>query len=87
MDDKYNIYEALELLKEKYILFANINGIKCYFINKAKLIWIIHGNARYKLNERDFLTLYKDINFYIDAHVNDVEIDIEKDKEYYSWKQ
>lgn len=85
--DEYNITEAFELLKEHVILFAKINGIKNYFIYKGKLIYVISGNVRYKLNKEDFMLIHKDTIFYIDDSQNSCEIDPEKDKEYYSWRQ
>ncbi len=85
--DEYNVEEALELLKEHNILFAKIQGIKSYFIYKGKLIFVISGNARYKLNKDNFMLIHKDTTFYVDDSHNDCEINPEKDKEYYSWRQ
>lgn len=88
MDEKaYKIEEMLPLLKNHILFFCIGDKRKKYFHYMKKAILVQDGNSRYKLSEEDFISLYKDANFYIYDNSNQVEIDVEKDKEYYSWRQ
>ncbi len=87
MENKLNINDALSFLKKYYVLFSDINNEKIYFLYRDNHILIRTPKASFKLNENDFLLLYKNTKFSFN-NVNEIsEIDVEKDKEYYSWKQ
>ena len=83
---EYSLEEMLPLIKNHIIFFSISEGRKKYFHYYKKLILVIDGNSRYKLKIDDFKTLFKDSKFYV-YEDDTVEIDIEKDKEYYSWRQ
>ena len=83
----YTIDEILPLLKNKIILFTIIDGKKKYIHYYKKLILVQDINSRYKLPFEEFKNLYFDAKFYIYEDNSNIEIDIEKDKEYYSWRQ
>lgn len=89
MEEKqtYLINEALDLLKQGIVLSSTIDNIKCYFIKNGNNVLIIQGNSRYKLKKEDFILIHKKSIFVIEDNSLDIEIDTEKDKEYYSWKQ
>jgi len=76
------IKEALQLLKDKIVL-KDIQSNR--FIYKNKRIYIYSSNSSYNLNEEDFLVLFKDGKFIIEDFEEET-IDLEKDKEYYSFK-
>ena len=82
MNEIYTINEAINILKEKIILKDNLNN---KFVYKKKRIYVYSSNSSYNLNIDDFLELFKDSKFIIEDN-DDSEIDIEKDKEYYSFK-
>ena len=83
---EYSLEEMLPLLKNHIIFFSISEGRKKYFHYYNKLILVLDGKSRYKLKIDDFKTLFKDSKFYV-YEDDTVEIDIEKDKEYYSWRQ
>ena len=87
MENKiYNIDEMLPLLKEHIIFFSINDQKKKYFHYMKNNILVIDVNSRYKINEEDFKELFKNSKFMVFDPSN-IEIDIEKDKEYYSWRQ
>lgn len=85
MSDKIFINEALILLKKKMPLIASIQNKKTYFFYKNDLFYIRNSSYSTKLNEEDFIHLYKDTVFFIEEDSN-CEIDVEKDNVYYSYK-
>lgn len=78
----YNVNEALVLLKEGVIL-KDINRAK--FVYRKDRVQIYCLNSSYNLTTKDFLTLYKDNEFIVDANDED-GIDSKKDEEYYNFK-
>ena len=88
MNEKiFTIEEMLPLLKEHILFFSFNEGRKKYFHYMKKNILVQDGNSRYKINEKDFKELFKDAKFLIFDPKDNIEIDLEKDKEYYSWRQ
>ena len=82
MNEILDINEALPLLKEGIILKDKL-GAK--FIYKKSRIYVYSTNSSYNLSCSDFIELYKDNEFVIEDFC-DSGIDLEKDKEYYSFK-
>lgn len=82
MQEIIEIKEALQLLKDKIVL-KDIQSNR--FIYKKKRIYVYSTNSSYNLNEEDFLALFKDSKFIIEDFEEEI-IDLEKDKEYYSFK-
>ena len=82
MQEIIEIKEALQLLKDKIVL-KDIQSNR--FIYKKKRIYVYSTNSSYNLNEEDFLSLFKDSKFIIEDFEEEI-IDLEKDKEYYSFK-
>lgn len=88
MEEKaYKIDEMLPLLKNHILFFSIGDKRKKYFHYMNKKVLVQDVNSRYKISEEDFIKLYKDATFYVYDPSNQIEIDIEKDKEYYSWRQ
>jgi len=82
MENVLDINEALNLLKEGIVLKDNLSTI---FIYKRKRIYVYSSNSSYNLSLKDFSELFKDSKFIIEDF-EDGGIDLEKDKEYYSFK-
>jgi len=82
MIEVIGIKEAINLLKEKVVLKDNSNN---KFIYKKKKIYVYSSNSSYSLSSEDFFELFKDSKFIIEDF-EDNGIDLEKDKEYYSFK-
>lgn len=82
MENIFEINEALSLLKEGIILKDKVST---RFICKKKRIYIYSSNSSYNLSFEDFYELFKDNKFVVEDF-DDSSIDIEKDKEYYSFK-
>lgn len=82
MNEVYEINEALNLLKEGIILKDNLSS---RFICKKKRIYVYSSNTSYNLSFKDFSELFKDSKFVLEDF-DDSSIDLEKDKEYYSFK-
>ena len=82
MENIFEINDALSLLKEGVILKDKVNN---RFICKKKRIYIYSSNSSYNLSFDDFYELFKDSKFVVEDF-DDSTIDIEKDKEYYSFK-
>jgi len=82
MNEIIEINEAINLLKEGIILKDTLSN---KFIYKRKRIYVYSSNSSYNLNIKDFNELFKDSRFIIEDF-DDNFIDIEKDKEYYSFK-
>ena len=80
-----NIIEALDLLKQKEILFIKTKGGKTFFVVKKDKILCQNKGASYRLTFDEFITLYKDSKFYIFNGDEDSFIDPNKDEEYYNW--
>lgn len=82
MQEIIEIKDALPLLKEKAVL-KDFKSNR--FIYKRKRIYVYSSNSSYNLKEEDFLDLFKDSKFIIEDFEEET-IDLEKDKEYYSFK-
>ncbi len=85
MQEKIYIKEAIDLLKKKFILIASTQNQKTYFFYKKNLFYVRTNSYSTKINENDFIHLYKDTVFFIEEN-NSCEIDSEKDNVYYSYK-
>lgn len=87
-NSKIDIQKALKYLKAGYSLYSfNSKNIKEEYRLKDNIIFISSENKSLKINEYDFLSLYKDTSFYVFEDSNDEIVDIKKDEEYYSWRQ
>lgn len=78
----YVASEAIVILKNGLVV-VDLHNTRFKFIKEN--IIIKNDNARYVLNESEFLNLYKNSKFYI-LEDNDAIIDSQKDEEYYSFK-
>lgn len=78
----YNVNEAYVILKNGLVVVDNHNTR--FKLIKENII-IKNDNARYVLNNGEFLNLYKDSKFII-LEDSDAIIDSKKDEEYYSFK-
>ena len=85
MDEKVSVNIALSLLKSGYELYSIIDNIKYSFKYYSSLIHIHSQNIYLKIDEYQFLDSYKDNNFFYEENIE--EIDLLKDKEYYSWRK
>lgn len=82
MEEIITINEAINMLKEGIILKDNLSN---KFIFKKRRIYVYSPNSSYNLSVQDFSELFKDNKFIIEDF-DDSQIDLEKDKEYYSFK-
>lgn len=83
----YKITEVVELMKDNIIFYSIDNkGRKVIYVLKNKKI-IVQSNAyKLSLDKDEFLSLYKNEEFYLFEEENEAFVDEEKDKEYYSWE-
>ena len=83
----YKITEVVELMKDNIIFYSIDNrGRKVIYILKNKKI-IVQSNAyKLSLDKDEFISLYKNEEFYLFDEENEAFVDEEKDKEYYSWE-
>ena len=81
----YKITEVVELMKDNIIFYSIDNrGRKVIYVLKNKKI-IVQSNAyKLSLDKDEFISLYKNEEFYIVDEENDAFGDEEKNKEYYS---
>lgn len=82
MDNVFNVEEAINLLKEKIVLKDCFNN---RFIGKKNGIQVFSINSSYTLKYNDFIELFETDKFMVDGD-DGFYIDLEKDKEYYSFK-
>ena len=83
----YKITEVVELMKDNIIFYSIDNkGRKVIYVMRNKKI-IVQSNAyKLSLDKDEFISLYKNEEFYLFDEENEVFVDEEKDKEYYSWE-
>ena len=83
----YKITEVVELMKDNIIFYSIDNkGRKVIYVLKNKKI-IVQSNAyKLSLDKDEFISLYKNEEFYLFDEENEAVVDEEKDKEYYSWE-
>lgn len=82
MEEIIDIELAVNLLKEGIVLKDNLNN---KFIRKKKRVQVYSLNSSYSLSFEEFFELFKNNKFIIEDF-DDSQIDLEKDKEYYSFK-
>lgn len=83
----YKITEVVELMKDNIIFYSiDSKGRKVIYVLKNKKI-IVQSNAyKLSLDKDEFISLYKNEEFYLFDEENEAFVDEEKDKEYYSWE-
>ena len=83
----YKITEVVELMKDNIIFYSIDNrGRKVIYVLKNKKI-IVQSNAyKLSLDKDEFISLYKNEEFYLFDEENEAFVDVEKDKEYYFWE-
>ena len=83
----YKITEVVELMKDNIIFYSIDNkGRKVIYVMRNKKI-IVQSNAyKLSLDKDEFISLYKNEEFYLFDEENEAFVDEEKDKEYYTWK-
>ena len=83
----YKITEVVDLMKDNIIFYSIDNrGRKVIYVLKNKKI-IVQSNAyKLSLDKDEFISLYKNEEFYLFDEENEAFVDEEKDKEYYSWE-
>lgn len=83
----YKITEVVELMKDNIIFYSiDSKGRKVIYVLKNKKI-IVQSNAyKLSLDKDEFISLYKNEEFYLLEEENEAFVDEEKDKEYYSWE-
>lgn len=83
----YKINEVVELMKDNIIFYSiDSKGRKVIYVMRNKKI-IVQSNAyKLSLDKDEFISLYKNEEFYLFDEENEAFVDEEKDKEYYSWE-
>ncbi len=82
----FYIDEAIVYLKQGDVI-KTVNQPFFYIILLENKIIVMNDNSRSHITVDDFKTLYNHEKFSIHESGNEQEISLEKDKEYYSWKQ
>lgn len=85
--EKIPVSDSLRYLKAGYQLKAVIDKKIVRFIFRDGLVFVLDGDSFLKLNEFIFLDLYHEIAFEIEDNQDEDTVDMEKDREYYSWRQ
>lgn len=80
MEKIKDINEALKYLKQGDIITCQGNDL---FILKANKVACFVDGSNYSLNIPDFIDLYKNNTFYL--YEESVEIDLDKDEDYYRY--
>ncbi len=83
--NEFNINEAIELLKQGYIVYSFDKLGKLIVNIQDDLILIKDSNLTCKMDINSFINLYKSNKFYIND-TDDNNIDLLKDNEYYNFK-
>lgn len=83
----YKITDVVELMKDNIIFYSiDSKGRKVIYVMRNKKI-IVQSNAyKLSLDKDEFISLYKNEEFYLFEEENEAFVDEEKDKEYYSWE-
>lgn len=83
----YKITDVVELMKDNIIFYSiDSKGRKVIYVMRNKKI-IVQSNAyKLSLDKDEFISLYKNEEFYLFDEENEAFVDEEKDKEYYSWE-
>lgn len=76
--------EALQLLKKGYTLIIVENKTAVCF--KNNYYFLINENWHSKLREEDFADTFSKNKFIIYEKSNDGDISLQKDEEYYQWR-
>mgnify|MGYP000235152845 CR=1 FL=1 len=84
MKETIVIHEAIPLLKQGEIL-KKVSKPVAYFVYQNEKIWVHTELSRIHISLEDFLDLYEIESFTVHQPKELIEINTEKDKEYYSW--
>lgn len=79
--------DALRYLKAGYHLTSVIESKIVHFVFREDLVFVLDGESFLKMNEYVFRDLYRDSVFEIEDSSEEDTVDMEKDREYYSWRQ
>ena len=82
----FYIEEALIVLKQGELI-KTINQPFFYFILLEEKIIVMNEHSRSQISIDDFKELYAFEKFLIHKAEKETEISLEKDQEYYQWKQ
>lgn len=86
MSEITDISTVVELLKQNEVLFSLVPHKRYYRLLNDK-VWIRDESLSIKLSLTDFIVQFKDQSFYIHTPQIDENIDLEKDIEYYAWRE
>ena len=86
MSEITDISTVVELLKQNEVLFSLVPHKRYYRLLNDK-VWIRDESLSIKLSLTDFIVQFKDQSFYIHTPQMDENIDLEKDIEYYAWRE
>ncbi len=76
------INEALEKLEGEHILICVENHVLIGLRNKKIYLW--HEKWHSRISKKDFISLFYENTFIL--YEDEVGIDMEKDDEYYAWR-
>lgn len=86
LSNSLDIDKAIIYLKANYKLYSIIDREKVIFYLKDNLVTIKSSKVTSRLSIYDLKEVYSKSSFFI-LENNEEEVDIQKDKEYYSWRQ
>jgi hypothetical protein len=84
---KISVAAALRRLKAGYSVYAFIDRRREDFQFQNGNILILSSNKSIRLNEYDFLELYRNQDFFLEEVSQEDTVDMKRDEEYYSWRQ
>ncbi len=82
---KWNIQEAIDLIKKGFILLCIQGKKKTFCVHKKEKVYIQNDSVSYYLSFEEFLSLFSQNKFIIYEAPTGGQIDLQKDAEYYSY--
>lgn len=86
MNEITDISTVVDLLKQNEVLFSLVPHKRYYRLLNDK-VWLRDESLSIKLTLKDFIAQFKDQSFYLHSPQNEEYIDLEKDIEYYAWRE
>lgn len=79
--------EVLQKLKEQEIVATKQNGVVTFCSYIDGMVRCKQMHSSYKLSWKTFIELFSKETFYLYEKHNDEGINLEKDVEYYTWRE
>lgn len=86
MDKLKSIEEALQLLKDSETIFFLTQNVPTFFTMRKGKILVKGALSTYRIDEKQFVELFHQEEFYLYEPVFQEVVDNARDEEYYSWR-